>query len=200
VIGKKVKALRRTGVTPMNLYGSGIASVAVQANTKELRKTLTQSGRSKSLQLLIQNGDEHTVFVRDICFHPVSGDILHVDLFRVDASSIIRIEVPISLYGESMAVRDAGGLLVQNTLSVIIEAKTEDIPEFVYVDISVLKTFADTIRVADIKLGDGVTVVSEPASIVVTVNAPRVATSETSSDSPAASQPDRVSEADQSQD
>jgi len=198
VIGKKVKALRRTGVTPMNLYGSGMASAAIQADTRELQKVLAQAGRSRPLQISIQNGDQHTVFVRDINFHPVSGEILHVDLFRVDASSVVRVEVPVRLHGESLAVRNAGGLLVQNTLTVFLEAKPMDVPDFVYVDISVLETFEDSIRVSDLPTAEGIKVTSDPASIVATVNKPRVSTGQGSSDleeiAPSSPEPQRISD------
>jgi len=197
VLGKKVKALRRTGVTPMNLYGARITSTAIQADTRELKKVLTQVGRSKPLQLSFLNGDQHTVFVRDINLHPVSGEILHVDLFRVEESSLVRVEVPIRLIGESLAVRNAGGLLVQNTLTVILEGKPLEVPEFLNVDISVLNTFEDSIRVSDLITSDGISVISNPASIVVTVNKPRISTGQGESDidgsAPNASETERVS-------
>jgi large subunit ribosomal protein L25 len=194
VLGKKVKGLRKGGLTPIHLYGPGVPSLALQADTRVLRRTLTQVGRSRPLSLQIGDGGEQCLaFVRDIQFHPVSSEILHVDLLRVDVGLVTRVEVPLELQGEAPAARVRGGNLFQAVHSILVEAKPLDIPEVIIVDISGLDDFEKAIRIADIPLPPGVTPLTDPDQVIAHVTPP-VAAPEAEAEAAHAAEPERVAQ------
>jgi large subunit ribosomal protein L25 len=195
VLGKKVKALRRTGVTPLHLYGPGIPSLALQADTRILVQTLTEAGRSRPIDVQVEDGGgRHLAFVRDIQFHAVSGEILHVDLVRVDVAAMTRVEVPMELFGEAPAVRLRGGSLIQVLHSVLLEAMPLEIPEYIMVDVSGLEDFDDVLRVADIVVPEGITVLTDPDQMVAHATPP-VGEAALEAEQAAEAEPERVTAA-----
>ena len=106
VFGKKVKTLRKSGLIPLHLYGKGMPSRSLHGNSQEVAKAISRVGQHMPLNLQLEDSSEpELVFVREVQYHPVTNQILHVDLVRVDVSQAITGEVPISLSGESPAVR-----------------------------------------------------------------------------------------------
>ncbi|MFN3974898.1 MAG: 50S ribosomal protein L25 [Dehalococcoidia bacterium] len=175
VLGKKVKRLRRGGWTPLHLYGPGISPRALQAPTSDLRKVLVQVGRSKPLSVLVEGENQpHLAFVREIHFHPLTEEVLHVDLYRVDVSRRVEAEVPLAVVGEAPAVASLGGTLIIPHHTLPVEALPLEIPEALRVDISALDTFDKVIRVRDLSLPPGVEVKADPDDVIVLVSPPRV--------------------------
>lgn len=179
VLGKKVRRLRREGWTPLHLYGPGITPRALQARTPDLRKVLVQVGRSKPLSVLVEGEERpHLAFVRDIHFHPLTEEVLHVDLYRVDVSQRVEAEVPLVVVGESPAVTRLGGTLIIPHHTLPVEGLPLEIPEALRVDISALDTFDKAIRVRDLSLPPGVEVKADPEEVIVLVSPPRVEAAE----------------------
>ena len=85
-LGKKTRALRREGMTPVHVYGHGVQSQSLQAPTRPLIKALAKAGRATPLSITVEGGEtQHLAFVREIQWHPVSGSLVHVDFFEVKA-------------------------------------------------------------------------------------------------------------------
>ena len=83
VLGKKVKQLRQAGITPVHLYGPGIPSQALQAQSRALSRVLAQAGRNTPISLVIPGDDvAHEAFIREIQRDSVTGELLHVDFFQ----------------------------------------------------------------------------------------------------------------------
>ncbi len=177
VKGKKVKELRRLGLTPIHVYGRGIEPAALQADTATLRKIVAQAGSNIPVTVK-EEGGSHFAFVREVQRHPLTEDILHVDFLQVPLTETIRSEVPVYLIGEAPAVRLMDGVLNQALQSLQVESFPLDVPQFVEVDISSLENFERSIHVSDISLGDKVTVLNDPEELVARVNAPSVAVEE----------------------
>ena len=195
VIGKKVKALRRTGVTPLHLYGPGIDSLSLQADTRTLIRTLTEAGRSRPIEVQVEDGGgRHLAFVRDIQFHGVSGEVLHVDLLRVDVEATTRVAVPVVLQGEAPAVRLKGGSLIQGLHTVLVEAKPLEVPEVISVDVAALEEFDNVLRVADISVAEGITVLTDADQMVAHVTPP-VGEAALEAEEATAAEPERVTAA-----
>ena len=172
VLGKKVSKLRRQGITPIHMYGSGGEAQALQVDSLELRRVLTHVGHNRPIEVVTEGSARRDLaFVREIQFHPLTLDVLHVDLFRVDADITTTVEVPIELTGESNAVH-LGGSLIQNLYTVLVEARPMAIPGSVAVDVSVLDVFEKSIRVSDLNVPEGVTVLTEGEQMVAHVAAP----------------------------
>jgi large subunit ribosomal protein L25 len=176
VLGKKVSNLRRAGMTPIHLYGKGIDSRALQADSVTVNKVVSQVGQNIPLQLKVSDTNEQAlVFVREVQRHAVTNHILHIDFYRVDATERLRGEIPVFLTGEAPAVRVHRGILMQTLHTLAVECLPMDTPERIDVDISHLEALDDGIRVSDLATDPAITILTDPEELIVRVNAPRVA-------------------------
>ena len=176
VLGKKVSNLRRAGMTPIHLYGKGIDSRALQADSVTVNKVVSQVGQNIPLQLKVSDTNEQAlVFVREVQRHAVTNHILHIDFYRVDATERLRGEIPVFLTGEAPAVRVHRGILMQTLHTLAVECLPMDTPERIEVDISLLEALDQGIRVSDLATDPAITILTDPEELIVRVNAPRVA-------------------------
>jgi len=176
VTGKKVKRLRKQGILPVHMYGSGIDSQALQAELGELRRVLPRVGTNIPVSVVVDGSDDENIcFVREVQRHPVTEDLLHVDFIRVDITQTISAEVPITLVGSAPATQQ-GGTLLQPLTSLLVEALPMDIPVAVEADVSGLDDFEKSIVVSDITVADNVTVLTDSDEFVARVTPPRVET------------------------
>ena len=176
VTGKKVKQLRKRGILPVHMYGSGIESMSLQAEAGELRRLLPRVGTNIPVTVQIDGSDDENIcFVRDVQRHPVTEDLLHIDFIRVDVTQTISAEVPITLVGSAPATQQ-GGTLLQPLTTLLVEALPMDIPASVEADISGLDDFEKSIVVSDIAVADNVAVLTDSDEFVARVSPPRVET------------------------
>lgn len=175
VLGKKVEYLRRRGITPANLYGHNVQSTALQVDTAELKRTLAHAGKSSLIALKIDGGKRpRMVIVRDIQRQPVTRGLLHVDLYEVSMEEKIKIEVPLVLVNEAPALKDQGGILVQNMTTIEVECLPANMPHSFEVDLSVLREIDDAVHVKDLQVGDGITVLADREQSIVQISRSRV--------------------------
>ncbi len=176
VTGKKVKRLRKQGILPVHMYGSGIDSQSLQAEAGELRRILPRVGTNIPVSVAVDGSDDENIcFVREVQRHPVTEDLLHVDFIRVDITQTISAEVPITLIGNAPATQQ-GGTLLQPLTSLLVEALPMNIPASVEADVSGLDDFEKSIVVSDIVVADNVTVLTDSDEFVARVTPPRVET------------------------
>ena len=171
--GKKVRTLRRDGITPIHVYGQGLESLALQVDAHTLQRTLAQVGRTVPVTLQVA-GDEHFVFVREVQRHPVTEQLLHVDFLQVSRTERITTDVPIELEGEAPGGRHEGAMLMHDLYAVSVEALPADLPPVFHVDISGLEEIDDAIRVGDLSVGSTVSILTDPEQIVVRIARQRV--------------------------
>jgi large subunit ribosomal protein L25 len=170
VTGKKVKVLRRQGITPLHLYGHGVKSEALQCETVELRRLLAQTGRTALIGLHIDEEKRPmNVLVREVQREPVSGELLHVDFFQVRMAEKIKMEVPLVLVGEAPALKQKENMLEHELNSLAIECLPGAIPAQFEVDVSALTEAEQVIRVKDIPLDKEVTLLSDPERMIVKI-------------------------------
>lgn len=173
VLGKKVKRLRNTGLTPANVYGHNINSVALQVDTKTLKRALSQAGETDLINLIVDN-TPRLVVVRDMKIDPIKKVLQHVDFYQVTLTEKIKVEVPIEFVGESLEVEKKGGIIVRSMNSVQIECLPEQIPHQIEINMNAMKEFGDTIKVKDISLDQAVRILNDPNQIIAVAAAPRV--------------------------
>ena len=105
VLGKKVKDLRRQGLTPANIYGRNVESTAIQVATVELVQVLRTAGRNEIVYLSVDEGTPQPTFIRQLQRNPLTDEIQHVDFRQILLTEKARLEVPIVLVGVASAVR-----------------------------------------------------------------------------------------------
>ena len=175
ITGKKVSTLRRDGITPVHLYGSGIESQSLQANTAVIGKVITQAGTNVPINVVIEGQDsENICFVREVQFHPVTERLVHVDFIKVDVTKTIRADVPINIEGLAPAVRNLGGTLLQPLQSVTVEALPMDIPISYTLQADILVDFETNLYVRDLEISDTVEIINDDDDLVAGVVAPRI--------------------------
>lgn len=172
VIGREVKFLRRQGIIPANIYGKKIKSLAVQLTTKSFLPVFKEVGETSLLELKVE-GEEKTrpVLIHAVQFHPVSGEPLHADFYEVDLKEKVTTKVPVELIGESPAVKDKIGILIQPLSEVEVEALPADLPEKIEVDISELKAIDDVVLVENIKVDKTIKILTEGQEVLAKIDA-----------------------------
>lgn len=176
VFGKEAcKRLRDKNEIPGVLYGGEEGNFSLALNPVELRKALEKGGgENVIIHLTIHRDGEQmvrTVMVKDLQFHPVNGRCLHVDFLRISMEKPIRVEVPITLYGEAPGVKVGGGIVEHVLREVEVECLPAAIPETLVGDISSLQ-IGDSIHVKDLRIIEGVKILENPEMVVASVIPP----------------------------
>ena len=171
VLGKKTRFLRRQGITPTHLFGHDIKSLALQCDTSQLQKIISQAGMTRLINLKIDDDKQPKgVFIREIQRDEVSRQLLHVDFYQVRKGEKIRVDVPIVLVGEAPAMKGKGRMLTHGVTSLPIECLPDKLPSQIEVDISPLEEVEQAIYVKDILLDPDITVHADPDQLVVKVS------------------------------
>ncbi|RMF20553.1 MAG: 50S ribosomal protein L25 [Deltaproteobacteria bacterium] len=166
----KARALRRAGKLPAILYGAGGENVPVAIDAREFARLGLGSGGAHLMTLVcddpaVGNG---IALVREVQTHPVSGEPVHVDLLRVDASKPVEASVALSFVGKAAGVVE-GGVLQPLRREIEIRALPDKLPDTIEVDVTHL-AIHDAIHVEDLELPEGVEAVySENFSLVTVV-------------------------------
>jgi len=157
---------------PGVLYGMGQEPQAFSVDARELRLALAGHGAVLDVAL---DGKSTSAVLKDAQEHPVRGDILHVDLLRVDLNKPIESPVPLHLSGaeDAPGVKE-GGILEQVTREVTVEALPNDIPEEIVHDVSHMEMLGTELLSA-VTVPSGVTIVDDlEETVVATITPPRV--------------------------
>lgn len=175
VLGKKVKQLRRAGRLPANVYGRGIASTAIDIEAREFNRNVKATGLRSMFELAIAGEPKSRyVIIRGLTRQGGTGDPIHIDFFQVDPNRPIHANVPLHITGESPAVKDLAGTLIQSLDIVAVRCLPLAIPDSLPVDASLLKSFDVSVTVAQVEAPEGVEILTDPAIVVATVVPPRI--------------------------
>jgi len=164
--GKKVKFLRRQGITPANLYGPKMESIALQAETPVLERLIAKVGRNAMITLRFDR-KPRLVMIRDIQRDPLTDALLHIDLFQVEATHKVTVEIPLAFLGEAPAAKSSQAMMIQNLTSLHVEGLPTDLPRSIEVDLSVLTEIGQAIHVGEIPVDDKLEVLTDPDQVVV---------------------------------
>lgn len=167
-----VQVLRGEGRIPAVLYGQGTESMTVSVDAKAFRAVYLEAGEGQVVTLMIE-GKEHPVFVKELSLDPVTQLVQHIDFYQVDLKKEVVAPVELSFEGESPAVKELAGTLIRVMTELEVKALPNDMPESIVVDLSVLKTFEDSISIKDLSVPSGVEILADVEETVATVEAPR---------------------------
>ncbi|MBI2551173.1 50S ribosomal protein L25 [Candidatus Uhrbacteria bacterium] len=170
--GRRNNAMRAQGHIPAVVYGAIKEPVSLAVNSKEFMKMYRHAGESTIIDLLVGSLIHH-VLVQDYQTDPLSDDIIHIDFRAIDMNKEIEANVKLRFVGESPAIKGLGGTLVESLDHVLVRCLPKDLPAQIMVDISVLKTFEDSIRIKDLTIPAGVAIQDSLSQTIATVEAPR---------------------------
>jgi large subunit ribosomal protein L25 len=169
---RATRRLRREGRVPGVLYGMGNDPQPFSVDARELRHALAGHGAVLDVAL---DGKSTSAVLKDSQLDPVRGDILHVDLLRVDLNKPIESPVALHLVGaeESPGVKE-GGILEQVTREITVEALPNDIPEYIEHDVSHMEMLGTELLSA-VTAPAGVTFKDDlEETVIASVTPPRV--------------------------
>lgn len=171
-IGRKTNAIRAEGKVPAVMYGFGTEPINLTVDRNAFIKVFAQAGESTVVDLTV-GGSTHPVLIADVQRNPLNDFVTHIDFRRVDISRKIEASIPLVLVGESPAVKNLGGILVNALEELEVVSLPNALVHEISVDISSLKTFDDVIHVSDITIPEGIEVKTALTQAVVTVQPPR---------------------------
>ena len=108
--------------------------------------------------------------MKSIQYHPLTEDILHIDLYGVQMDAKVNVKVPLVLIGQSIGVKE-GGVLNQNMTEIEVACLPANIPQDIEVDISNLN-LGETLRIENINLSDDLDLLGEETMLIASVVAP----------------------------
>ena len=164
-----VKAVRRAGQVPCNIYGLGIENVLFTVDAQDL-KTITHTPNSYIIDLELSNGTKMYAVLHEVQYHPVTDEALHVDFLAVSEEKPVTIEVPVKVTGHSEGVKMGGKLLVSSR-KLRVSAMMDKLPDLLEVDSTHLM-IGKQIVAGDLNY-EGVTIVSPKATIICSVRPTR---------------------------
>jgi len=167
------RTLRRSGKVPGVIYGHGRQPEAVTVDTLALNKMLVGiSAATTIVDVAIDGRPPVKALIREIQRDSLRpAEILHLDLYEIQADEKITLEVPVRLVGIPDGVRNFGGVLDHSLRELEIEVLPVDIPEHVDLDVTAL-TIGHSLFVRDLQVPKA-RILNDPDTPVCTVVAPR---------------------------
>jgi large subunit ribosomal protein L25 len=173
-VGKgAARSLRRKNMIPAVLYRAG-DSLPVQFSKKDISRFINATaGEQVMVNLQFGDGSSRFALMKDYQTDPADGELLHADFFEVSLTEEVKVTVHVALAGEPIGVRRDGGILQYLLREIEVECLPDKIPGHIEVDISNLE-IGQSIRVGDLRLGEGIKVLNEPDEVIINIVAPAV--------------------------
>jgi len=163
---------RAQDMVPGVLYGFGIENANVMVEHEALRKAFNLLNANLQVEFELA-GKSLVALLRDVKVDHISGRIIHFDLFVPNPDSVMKFNVPVQLSGQSLAIKNLGGVLEQYKESLLIESVIANLPEFIDVDLSPLVELGSIIKIKDLTAPEGVTFIESLSSSIVASKAPK---------------------------
>jgi large subunit ribosomal protein L25 len=157
-------------MVPAILYGGKKDSISLAVNAKQVARILrSETGHNTIFTVQVAEGAAEKAMVKDWQVDPVSGKLLHVDLFRIAMDVRMRVMVPVHTFGEPQGVKMQGGVFETVTREVEIECLPGDIPEEFKVDVSDM-LIGKQLRAADLPFDPKkIKLLTDPARVIAHV-------------------------------
>jgi large subunit ribosomal protein L25 len=171
---RDARRLLRDGKIPAILYGPKMTAVTLALDKKQFSRRVAGLQGSHLVRLKSASATlaEKVALVKDMQFHPISGDVIHADFYEVDLSAKIQVHVPLHFVGKAVGIVN-GGILQPILREIEVECLPLDIPEFFNVDVTALD-IGDSVHIEDLQMPDGVVSVAEDNLALVAVVPPTV--------------------------
>jgi large subunit ribosomal protein L25 len=171
---RQARRLRRAGKIPGVLYGPKTAPVPLQLNKREFSSRVAGLEGSHLVRLMSGSPElsAKVALVKEMQYHPITGEVIHTDLYEVDLAAKIQVRVPLHFVGKAAGVV-RGGILQPIVREIEVECLPLDIPGYFNVEVSSLD-IGDAVHIEDLQMSEGVTAIYETNFALVTVVPPSV--------------------------
>ena len=195
--GKGVaRKLRAAGKVPGVVYGHAREPLSLELDNRDLSRLLEKIAAASTVIDLSIDGTSRKTLIREIQRHPLRPGIVHIDFLELVAGEKVTVSLRIAFEGTPVGVRSDGGIFEETLHEVEIEVDPASIPDRLVVDISDLH-IGHSLHVSDIKLPDGVELVTDPGVTICICSAPReeVATPVAGAEGAAVAEPELIRKA-----
>jgi large subunit ribosomal protein L25 len=172
-IGKgAARKLRAQGKVPGVVYGHAREPQSLMLDNRELERLLDRIAAASTVIDLAIDGTTRKTLIREVQRHPLRPGIVHIDFLELVAGETVTVRVRLAFEGTPVGVRSDGGIFEETLHEVEIEADPTNIPERIVIDISGLH-IGHSLHVKDIKLPEGVELLTDPSITMCLCSAPR---------------------------
>lgn len=163
------RRLRASGQVPAVVYGGGKDTVPIRVDCRKIEDLLKIAGENAVFLLELAGTDQsrHTM-IRDLQVDTLTGEMIHIDFQRVLLDQVVRVSVPIEITGESIGVRNEGGLLDFVTREIEVESLPTSIPTHIELDVTDLH-IGQHVEAGQLTLPEGVKLLEDEERVVVSV-------------------------------
>lgn len=163
------RANRREGNIPGVIYGGPRGPIAISLRSKEVLKAIHSGKFLAHLIEIDHKGERQPVIPKDVQFHPVTDHPMHIDLYRVEETQLIKVEVPVKFVHEAECpgIKRGGALNIVRH-EVELWAPAGAIPEMIEIDL-LGRDIGDVVHVSDVKLPQGVETVIKRNFTIATI-------------------------------
>lgn len=162
------RELRRNGKIPANYYYSGEANQNLAIDKKAFNHAIHSGQQVFEVDI---NNETIYIMIKDIQYHSVTDEVMHVDLMRIRRTEKMTFSIPLVLEGDAVGI-DEGGIVAQVATTIDVECFPNDVPESITVDISGLE-FNSAMAAEEIVLPVDTLLVSAENTTIVTCNPPK---------------------------
>ena len=169
------RKLRVSGRIPAVIYGKDMESRGLSLDLQETEYLFQRIAVENTILDLVIEGDDEPVqtLIREIQAYPHKPGLLHVDFLRIQKGVAVEVEIPVSLEGIPVGVRESGGILEQLINEIRVKCIPSKIPEVVSLDVTELAV-GDSLHVSDIDLGEDVDLLVDTDRTICSVQVPKI--------------------------
>jgi len=171
------RRLRQQGFVPAIFYGRSAENILLAVNNKELLKLHKDKKEHSFIKLIIDDGGNKKIeklsLIKELQVQPLTGKFYHADFYEVDMTHKLTVEVSLRFTGKAIGVEN-GGELQHIKREVKVSCLPANLPDHIDVDVSALN-IGDSIKVKELKLAEGITVLDLPDAAVAAVAVIKVA-------------------------
>jgi len=176
-LSKKANKLRREGFIPAVIYSKGKEAMSLAVDGHSFDLCYREAGGNSVVLIEVEKLDGSTskknALIHEVDLDPVSEKVLHTDFLQIRMDEKITATVPLSFIGDSVAVIELSGSLLTPIDEIEVECFPADLPHEIEIDITALSDFESVIHISDLKIPEGVAILSESEEVVAYVEPPR---------------------------
>jgi large subunit ribosomal protein L25 len=169
------RKLRSEGRIPAVIYGKDMEARGLSLDLQETEYLFHRISVENTIVDLEIEGEKEPVqtLIREIQSYPDKPGLIHVDFLRIQKGVAVELEIPVSLEGVPVGVKESGGVLEQVINELRVKCIPSKIPEVISLDVTGLGV-GDSIHVYDVDLGEGVDLLVDPQRTICSVQIPKV--------------------------
>jgi large subunit ribosomal protein L25 len=169
------RRLRQKGFIPAIFYGRSTENILLAVKNEELVKLHKEKKDHAFIKLIIDDGGkkiEKLSLIKELQRQPLTGKLYHADFYEVDLKNKLTFEVSLQFVGKAIGVENGGEL--QHIKRVVkVSCLPANLPDHIEVDVASLD-IGDSIKIKELKLADGITILDPADQAVAAVAAIKV--------------------------